>query len=101
MLLTGRRKCDTIRYREKEKQVINQLIEKAQKIEAATDANLSGALNQVIKDLDFDTLEEIFVEKNSKRLIRQVSKVRSGQSEMLTINDLRNSAYSILLAKTR
>ncbi len=85
--------------------MLQELINKAQGIEATTDANISGAVIQVTKKLDFDDLTALYTEvattpKKLQAKMDEIEAARNG-SEWVTIHDLRDGAANIIINRIK
>jgi len=84
--------------------MLQELISKAKQIEATTDANISGAVNQVTKSLTIDEMEMIYRETfEGKKLdakLRDIEAARSG-SDRYALVDVKSSINTLVLNRAR
>lgn len=84
--------------------MLQKLISRAREIEATTDANISGAANQVTKNLSLDEIEAVYREVyEGKRLdekLRDIEAARSG-SDRYALGDVKASITGIVLGRSR
>ncbi len=83
--------------------MLNELTEKAKKIENTTDANFGGALVQVTNDLTLAECKDLFAEiaggdpKKIKRWAKKISRVEDKvDPRWFSLAGLRNDAMTIL-----
>ena len=84
--------------------MLQELISRAKQIEATTDANISGAVNQVTKSLTIDEMETIYRETfEGKKLdakLRDIEAARSG-SDRYALVDVKSSINTLVLNRAR
>ena len=84
--------------------MLQELISRAKQIEATTDANISGAVNQVTKSLTIDEMEMIYRETfEGKKLdakLRDIEAARSG-SDRYALVDVKSSINTLVLNRAR
>ena len=84
--------------------MLQELISRAKQIEATTDANISGAVNQVTKSLTIDEMETIYREAfEGKKLdakLRDIEAARSG-SDRYALVDVKSSINTLVLNRAR
>lgn len=83
--------------------MLAELIEKAKNIAETTDANISGAVNQVCKPLTIDEIEtvysEVFTPEKFLKKMRAIELARAGDSE--AFYDLKTGVNNIILNRAR
>lgn len=84
------------------------LINQAKQIEATTEANIGGAVNQVIKNLSIDEMaeiyQEVFTDKKLNSRLKDIEFAKNNQDNRdgrMALNDIRGSIYTLVLNRAR